>query len=194
MNNLDTIKNLVAASALVLMAGFAHAQAVPVTGTFRVSDCTPSNNAVTGSIDIDQTGSSLAYLYNVTIATSGYTCGGRSYGWGFWTTSLYSVDHLFPGSINAVAPAGLPEWTDPTVEYPNGTWGVIYLWGDHSDDSNAAGAFSGSFSGSANDPDWDAAALSVTVDGVTYAPIDITLITWEYDLPAYWVTEYTLIP
>lgn len=198
MKNLKMIKNLAAASALVLTAGFVHAQAVPVTGTFTVSDCSPSNGAVTGSINIDQDYStpsaSLAYLFNITITTTGYTCGGRTYGAGSWTTSLHSVDDTFPGGINAIAPTGLPEWTDPTVEHPNGTWGVVYLWGDHSEDSNAGAAFSGTFSGSANSADWDALAFNALVDGATFDPLALGLTTYEYESSAYWVTEYTLAP
>jgi len=190
MKNLKMIKNLAAASALVLTAGFVHAQAVSVDGNFGVSDCTPSNDYVTGSINIDQDATTpsptLAYLFNVTITTTGYTCGSKTYSAGSWTTAL---------GAGGIAPAGLPEWTDPTTENPNGTWSVIYLWGDHTTDSNAAGSFSGSLTGIGNDPDWDAAALAVTVDGVNYSPISISLTTWEYTSSSTnFETTYTLAP
>jgi len=195
MTTLKTIKNIAAASALILSAGMVHAQAVSVSGTMQTGSC--SSGAVTGSINIDQdvNSSSLAYLFAMSATTSGYTCG-TEYTAGTWTnTALHSVTDTFPDGIDAIPPYDLPVYGDPTTEHPDGTWTVVYKWGTASADSNGASSFSGTHTGASNNAGWDTAELTVAVDASTYAPISIVLKTHEHSSAvAYVETQFNLHP
>lgn len=167
MNPLKTIKQIAGTSVLVLSANLACAQWIPLTGDISRPGC--SSASASGNINIDRNytdpSPTLGYLFAINISTAGYSsCDGRYYA-GTWTnTAFYTVDETWPMGIEALPPSELPLWNDPTEEHPNGTWSVVYRWGDPFPDSSAASSFSGIYTGGFNNPGWDQVELTVELD------------------------------
>ena len=173
---MKTALKTLAAASIVLAAGFAQAQSVPVAGLDR--EINPSN-VVGGSsyINIDQDSTTpsacLAYLSGIQIELpSGGSSNGYSYGAGAAWSKAWSTG------------CGLaPVQTD----FFDTGFRVIYEWGSsswHSDcDDNlgTAGTYN-SVSTTDSDPNWDCAQLVVVVSD-TFEPRSINLIARKKGLP-----------
>jgi len=209
---MKSMKALFAASALLLTAGSVFAQPTHVSGTFAMTTYTGSPATTTAwtcstnsigtdsffTVDWDYLSPSLSllYLFNVRIdLPAGISCSDGTHtetlGSGAWVTALHSEDDIFPasdGGIDAIAPFSLT--ADPSFNLT-----IMYEWGDAScTDTDTAGYWSGSHSGTVSNPNWDYARAVVVTDA-SIKPVSILFTTREcLGSGNYADTVYTLTP
>lgn len=182
-------------------AGFANAVAIEGTITAQTAplgtQTVLSGNVFTGSIDVglDPTNmDTYSKLLSLSITNSDVFVTRNSYLTG--TTVTHDAGNVW----NALLPAGGLDITGLDVN-GDGSMNVSYSWGNTAtNNSNAAGTFSGSFTATgigasfvtlASAP-WDLATLNVHVASDLATILSITLVTSERTAQGIATTTYTL--